>query len=66
MTVLSMAKEILGVEYAHHGDGYQLPHGSIPPRHHIVAPLLIDPAAGPCSGPWSMSLVLEHEPGPGA
>ena len=36
--------------------GYQLPHGSIPPSHHTVVSLLIDPAAGPYAhhGPWRL------------
>ena len=32
-------------------DGYQLPHGAIPPRTSTARTLLIAPAAGPCSTP---------------
>ena len=32
------------------GDGYQLPHGSIPPHTGIPGMLLIDPGAGPTRG----------------
>ena len=58
MTVLGLTKEILGVDNAQvlNGDGYQLPHGSIPPLRNIVPQLLIDPAAGPSSGPPVLSI----------
>ena len=55
-----------GIRACYLGDGYQLPHVTIPPLSGTPSQLLIVPAAGPCSGPWSMNLVLEHEPGPGA
>ena len=38
-----------------YGDGYRLPHVTIPPRTGTAGTLLMVPAVGPCSrrqGPW--------------